>query len=115
MDRLTSTLVPGLAFHNGRLDAGDPAQPPDSALRECVPKLGDVVGQYPVAAFWIVTVELVQHRDELLLFGLTGGDRLFEPFVVALCGESQDPARDRDRHPHWGTNGGHLLDERVDL
>ena len=82
--------------------------------RECVPELGDVIGQDAVAALRVIIVELMQHGDQLTLFGLAGRDRLLEPLVVALLGESQHPTRDRHRHPDAGTRGGHLLHERVD-
>ena len=95
-----------LARGEHRLDAGDPAQPPDSALRECVPELGDVIGQDAVAALRVFIVELMQHGDQFTLFGLADRDRLLEPLVVALLGESQHPTRDRHRHPHGGTDRG---------
>ena len=114
VDGRAGFLVAGLARGDRRVEAGDPAQPPDSALRECVPELGDVIGQDAVAALRVIIVELMQHGDQLTLFGLAGRDRLLEPLVVALLGESQHPTRDRHRHPDAGTRGGHLLHERVD-
>lgn len=114
VDGRAGFLVAGLARGEHRLDAGDPAQPPDSALRERVPELGDVIDQDAVAALRVIIVELMQHGDQFTLFGLAGRDRLLEPLVVALLGESQHPTRDRHRHPHGGTERGHLLHERVD-
>ena len=38
----------------------------------------------------------------------------FEPLVVPLGRQAQDPARHRDRHPDTGPGRGHLTDERED-
>ena len=39
---------------------------------------------------------------------------IFEPLVVPLSRQAQDPARHRDRNPDVGTGRGHLTDERED-
>ncbi len=41
-------------------------------------------------------------------------DGAFEPRVVPVGRQAQDPARHRDRHPDAGTVRGHLTDERED-
>lgn len=100
-------------------DAGDLAEPVHTVLPD-----GDrvllleLVGQEPVAQCRVVGVQLVQHVDEVGVVPVPLGHRLFEPLVVPLGRQPQDPARHRDRHPDphriTSTGRGHLTDERED-
>ena len=74
----------------------------------------EVVSEDPVPALGIIRVEAAKYPDQVLLLGLTPGNRPFHPLVVRLLREPEYPARHRHRHPDTGTCDGHLTDERVD-
>jgi hypothetical protein len=95
-------------------------QPLPEQIRHAVPLGHDVAGvagfveQEPVAELWVLAVGVEQSVRQMRLRPLGVSDRCFEPPVVGLAGDVQDPARHRDRHPNTGTDRGKLADERVD-
>jgi hypothetical protein len=98
-----------------RGDPGDPAEPVHAILSGHDPVLiGRLVGEEPVAQSGVVLMDVVEHLDEVGVVPVPLGHRVFEPLVVPLGREPQDPARHRDRHPDAGTGRGHLTDERED-
>jgi len=61
--------------------------------------VGQFVGEEPVAQRRVVLMKLVEDIDEVGVVPVTLGHRIFEPLVVPLSRQPQDPARHRDRHP----------------
>lgn len=107
-------LIAAFAGRDRRADPRDVTQPPHTPLRQDIAEICDVVGQDPVPALRVILVQFPEHPDQMRFLDLTRADRVLEPLVIRLLGESQNPARHRDRHPNGGAGRGHLTDERED-
>ncbi|OFT21596.1 hypothetical protein HMPREF3176_01705 [Dermabacter sp. HMSC08H10] len=109
--RRTSFLVAALSCRNGRLNAGDLAQPPHPSLRDDKAEIMQIISEHPAPALGVVLVEFTQYLNDLRVSNLSGRQRLFQPLVMRLLRKRQHPARHRHRHSNAGTGRGHLLDE----
>jgi hypothetical protein len=87
-----------------------PADPPRGPVGHAGSRAAGLVGQEPLAELRILSVRVEQRVRACGPLELGIGHGTFEPAVVGLAGEFQDPARDRD----GDSARGQFFHERVD-
>ena len=86
------------------------ADPPCRALGHRLAGVTGFVGEEPITELRVVTVRVEERVGPVGLGQFGVGDGMFEPAVIGLAGELQDPHRHRDRN----SVGGELTHERVE-